>query len=134
MNPPPLPPEQAQIIANLYNLISQYQVQFPWYVWGADLYRIDSSSGPAIPEDVAGVGNFTNYGIRNMIHGSGLYLGMANPMNLLTDPNDALPEGGWELIGLDDPYVIPTLTDWGILIFIVLSTGLAVYRLRKTPV
>jgi hypothetical protein len=25
---------------------------------------------------------------------------MANPMNLLTDPNDDLPEGGWELIEL----------------------------------
>jgi hypothetical protein len=26
---------------------------------------------------------------------------MANPMNLLTDPSDGLPEGGWELIKLD---------------------------------
>jgi hypothetical protein len=120
------------LINQLYQL--QDQINFPWYVWGADLYRIDGSSGPAIPEDVAGLGNFTNYGIRNMIHGSGLYLGMANPMNLLTDTNDALPEGGWELISLNDPYAIPTLTDWGILIFIVLSTGLAVYRLRKTLV
>ena len=104
MATPPLPPEQAQIIADLYNQIKEYQVQFPWYVWGADLYRIDSSNGPAIPEDVAGLGNFTNYGIRNMIHGSGLYIGMANPMNLLTDPNDELPEGGWELISLNDIY------------------------------
>jgi len=131
MTPPPLPPEQAQIIADLYSLISQYQVQFPWYVWGADLYRIESSNGPAIPEDVAGVGNFTNYGIRNMIHGSGLYLGMANPMNLLTDLNDPLPEGGWELIGLDDPYVIPTLTEWGMILFIALAGLGAVYYLRR---
>ena len=30
----------------------------------------------------------------------GLYLGMANPMNLRTDPTDDIPEGGWELISL----------------------------------
>jgi hypothetical protein len=134
MATPPLPPEQAQIIADLYNLMDQYQVDFPWYVWGADLYRIDSSNGPAMPEDVAGLGNFTNYGIRNMIHGSGLYIGMANPMNLLTDPNGVLPEGGWELIGLNDikePYTIPTLTEWGMIIFIVLAGLGAVYSLRR---
>ena len=33
-----------------------------------------------------------------MISSNALYLGTANPMNLLTDPNDGLPEGGWELI------------------------------------
>jgi hypothetical protein len=27
---------------------------------------------------------------------------MANPMNLLTDTSDDLPEGGWELIRLDE--------------------------------
>lgn len=122
------------LINQLYEL--QDQINFPWYVWGADLYRIDSSTGPALPEDVAGLGNFTNYGIRNMIHGSGLYLGMANPMNLLTDPNDVLPEGGWELIALGDrrPLAVPTLTEWGILVFMVLSFGLAIYRLRKISV
>jgi hypothetical protein len=131
MTPPPLPPQQAQIIADLYNLMNQYQVQFPWYVWGADLYRIESSSGPAMPEDVAGLGNFANYGIRNMIHGSGLYIGMANPMNLLTDPNDELPEGGWELISLQDPYPIPTMTEWGMIIFVILAGLGAVYYLRR---
>ena len=134
MTPPPLPPQQAQIIADLYNQMNQYQVQFPWYVWGADLYRIDSSNGPAFPEDVAGLGNFTNYGIRNMIHGSGLFIGMANPMNLLTDPNDGLPEGGWELIGLNDinnARSIPTLTEWGMIIFVVLAGLGAVYYLRR---
>ena len=35
-----------------------------------------------------------------MISDDALYLGMANPMNLLTDPNDDLPEGGWELLKL----------------------------------
>lgn len=48
-----------------------------------------------------GVGNYSSYGIRNMIgREDGLYLGMANPMNLLTDPFDEKPEGGWELIRL----------------------------------
>jgi len=47
-----------------------------------------------------GLGNYLNYGIRNMIpNGSGgLYVGMANPMNLRTNTKDAKPEGGWELI------------------------------------
>jgi hypothetical protein len=134
---PPPPPAQAQIIANLYSLLQQNQVQFPWYVWGADLYRIGSSAGPAQPEDVAGVGNFTNYGIRNMIHGSGLYLGMANPMNLLTfpspnDPNNVLPEGGWELIGLEASVTpVPTLTEWGMILFIILAGLGSVYYLRR---
>jgi len=55
-------------------------------------------------------------------------------MNLLTDPNGALPEGGWELIGLNDikePYTIPTLTEWGMIIFIVLAGLGAVYYLRR---
>jgi hypothetical protein len=67
---------------------------------GADLYRFSSSASPAEAESLDGVGNPTNYGIRTMIAGDALYLGMANPMNLLTDPGDELPEGGWELIRL----------------------------------
>lgn len=51
--------------------------------------------------DNSGLGNYLNYGIRNMVaDGSTLYLGMANPMNLRTDPDDDVPEGGWELIRL----------------------------------
>lgn len=65
---------------------------------GADLWRFSSSLLPAIPESLDGVGNYTNYGIRNMISDNAFYLGMANPMNLLTDPNE--PQGGWELIRL----------------------------------
>lgn len=99
---PPLPPEQAAILSGIYGLLDQ--VHFPWYVWGADLYRFKNRNVRAEPEDVAGIGNFTNYGIRNMfVEDGGMYLGMANPMNLLTkpspnDPNDVMPEGGWELI------------------------------------
>jgi len=76
------------------------EVPFPTGFFGADLYRFSSSDSPAFPESISGVGNYTNYGIRTMISDDALYLGMANPMNLLTDPNDDLPEGGWELLKL----------------------------------
>ena len=72
----------------------------PTHFYGADLFRIKSSHTPAVPESLAGVGNYTSYGIRTMLSDDALYLGMANPMNLLTDPDDDLPEGGWELIKL----------------------------------
>jgi hypothetical protein len=68
--------------------------------FGADLYRFPSSHEPAVPESLNGVGNFTNYGIRTMVSDDALYIGTANPMNRLTDPNDDLPEGGWELLRL----------------------------------
>ena len=59
-----------------------------------------STSSKAQPINTRGLGNYLNYGIREMIPNGkrGLYLGMANPMNLRTDPNDRVPEGGWELI------------------------------------
>jgi hypothetical protein len=73
-------------------------LQLPEYVSGADLFRLASSSANhAVPEDISGVGNWSNYGVRNMVSDDFLYLGMANPMNLMTDPKDDLPEGGWEL-------------------------------------
>jgi hypothetical protein len=67
---------------------------------GADLWRFDSSCHRARPVSLSGVGNISSYGVRTMVSDDALYLGMANPMNLLTDPNDDLPEGGWELIEL----------------------------------
>lgn len=68
---------------------------------GADLWHFMTPGSMAIPASSYGVGNNTNYGIRTMIvtnNGNDLYLGSANPMNLLTDPNQ--PLGGWELIRL----------------------------------
>jgi hypothetical protein len=56
---------------------------------------------------LSGVGNISSYGVRTMVSDDALYLGMANPMNLLTDPNDDLPEGGWELIELNPTEVDP---------------------------
>jgi hypothetical protein len=65
--------------------------------WGADLWMFPSASAAAQPINISGMGNYLNYGIRNMIaDGDDLFLGMANPMNLRTDPTDDVPEGGWE--------------------------------------
>ncbi len=70
---------------------------------GADLFRFPAPNALAVPESIEGVGNYSNYGVRTMIADDNLYLGMANPMNLLTDPNDGVPEGGWELLSLSSP-------------------------------
>ncbi|MDD5222355.1 MAG: hypothetical protein PHE84_00060 [bacterium] len=72
----------------------------PWnYSLGADLYRFPDAKSPAVPENNEGVGNYLNYGVRNMVASDDeLYLGIADPMNLMTDPNDDEPDGGWELI------------------------------------
>ena len=68
--------------------------------FGGDLWMFPSSTAKAQAVNTSGLGNYLNYGIRNMIpNGSGgLYLGMANPMNLRTNPKDRVPEGGWELL------------------------------------
>jgi hypothetical protein len=69
---------------------------------GADLYVFNSDSRPARPVSISGLGNYTNYGFRTMVVADdSLYIGTANAMNLLTDPTDDRPEGGWELIRLD---------------------------------
>jgi uncharacterized repeat protein (TIGR01451 family) len=70
--------------------------------YGADLYRFTDIDYPAVAESTDGVGNYANYGIRTMLAADVLYLGSANPMNLMTDPTDDRPEGGWELIRLVD--------------------------------
>ncbi len=70
---------------------------------GADLYYFPFPDAPAFPESWGGIDNYTTYGVRNMVSmGGSVYAGMANPMNLLTDTTDNVPEGGWELIKLDD--------------------------------
>jgi hypothetical protein len=79
------------------------QPPLPTPVFGADLFVFDSTQRPATVVDDSGLGNYLNYGVRNMVaDGHTLYLGMANPMNLRTDPDDDVPEGGWELIRLRD--------------------------------
>ncbi len=62
--------------------------------YGADLWRFDSANMPAKAESLTGVGNYLNYGVRNMIaDGCNLYLGMAGAMNLRTS---GTPQGGLE--------------------------------------
>ncbi|WBB77650.1 hypothetical protein O7606_15340 [Micromonospora sp. WMMD882] len=70
--------------------------------FGGDLLVFESTRKPAKVVSDTGVGNYLNYGVRNMVvDGTDLYLGMANPMNLRTDPTDDVPEGGWELIRMN---------------------------------
>ncbi|MFV2020892.1 hypothetical protein [Micromonospora sp. LOL_023] len=70
-------------------------------LYGGDLWMFDSTRRRATAVNAQGLGNNLNYGYRTMVaDGSTLYLGMANPMNLRTDPTDDVPEGGWELIRL----------------------------------
>ncbi|WP_243715754.1 hypothetical protein [Micromonospora sp. KC207] len=77
--------------------------EIPEAVYGGDLYSFSSTRKAATTISDTGVGNYLNYGVRNMVtDGSTIYLGTANPMNLRTDPNDDVPEGGWELIRLRD--------------------------------
>jgi len=71
----------------------------PYSTHGADVYRFPSPDKPAILVTKDGFGNLANFGIRSMVSTpEALYMGTANPMNLMTDPKDDLPEGGWELL------------------------------------
>ncbi len=74
------------------------------HFWGADLWSFTFPGFPAIPIGLSGLGNYSSYGIRTMVADDAFYVGMANPMNLLTDPNDNRPQGGWELIKLHRPF------------------------------
>jgi hypothetical protein len=66
---------------------------------GADLLRLHSSSSTPVFLSLNGMGNFSNYGIRTMIPVNNyLFLGTANPFNLLTTPGGEY--GGWELLQL----------------------------------
>jgi hypothetical protein len=97
--------EFIRMLAEPYvQYLPDFKILEPFY--GADLWCFSSTSNPAKPVSLNGAGNYSNYGIRTMVSAKeGLYLGTANPMNLLTDKTDDLPEGGWELRRLS---VIPT--------------------------
>ena len=75
-----------------------FPIEIPASGFGADLFRFPSSLSPAFPEFVNGVENYSNYGVRTMVSDDALYIGSANPMNLMTDLTDDRPEGGWELM------------------------------------
>ena len=60
---------------------------------GGDLWRFDSADSAAVAENITGLGDPGNYGIRGLISlddGTALIVGMTNPFNLR-------PGGGWEL-------------------------------------
>jgi hypothetical protein len=77
------------------------EFELPGTTHGADLFLFESNDEPATELDRGGLGNYGSHGIRTMLAGEeGLYLGMANAMNLMTDIADNRPEGGWELIRL----------------------------------
>ncbi len=125
---------------------------------GADLYRFDNSTDRAQPESIAGVGNFTNYGIRDMVVADRLYLGTANPLNLLTSPSDVVlydtapshtgpvsspqPDltqtetGGWELIALGTQPAAdtPTASPAGLALLGLLLLGAALLLVRRSGV
>lgn len=81
---------------------------------GADVYTFPAGNAQPYPLTLEGAGNPLNNGIRNMVSTSkGLFLGSANPQNLMTTPydppNQPLKTGGWELI-----HVVPVSgTDLG---------------------
>jgi hypothetical protein len=67
--------------------------------YGADVWRFVDPEAPPQPEITAGLGNFANYGVRNMLRldgGNDVILGTANGLSLD-------PAGGWELYLLKAP-------------------------------
>lgn len=90
---------EAIFEAQLKPLPLEIALFFAPQTFGGDLFFFQDSRSPAVAESANGVGNDANYGIRNMVAaGKSLFIGTANPSNLLTFPNG--PQGGWELIEL----------------------------------
>jgi hypothetical protein len=72
---------------------------FAFQNFGGDLYFFQDSKTPAVPESTNGLGNYANFGARTLLSSGNLFVGTANPNNLLTGPLG--PKGGWELIELE---------------------------------
>lgn len=90
--------EAVSAMASIY-LGQPVSITLPNATYGADLFRFDSTKKAAKAISYYGVGNYLNYGIRNMLVYNGkLYLGSANSFNLATTASQ--PNGGWELIEL----------------------------------
>lgn len=69
--------------------------------YGADLWRFGDADSAAMPEFINGADNRYSYGVRTIVSDgdNGMYLGMANPMNLEVNPAGE-PQGGWQLMKL----------------------------------
>lgn len=104
---------------------------------GADLMRFSNLNTPAATISNDGLGNYLNYGFRTMIgHNHGLFIGTANPMNLMTSTTDGLPDGGWELLKLVAerivlPNPIPTLSEWAKVMMALLMLGSVGFYQRR---
>ena len=82
----------------LYELNTEYLPLKESYNYGADLFYFKDNNSPAVAVTKDGFGNYSNFGIRTMVaNDSGLYIGVSNPFNILTNKNDNSPEGGFEL-------------------------------------
>jgi hypothetical protein len=69
-------------------------------------------------------------------HNHGLFIGTANPMNLMTSTTDGLPDGGWELLKLVAerivlPNPIPTLSEWAKVMMALLMLGSVGFYQRR---
>lgn len=89
-------------LQGVYDGTPYYAYVPSWYdrdqeEFGADLWRFPSADSAATRVSRDGLGNYTNYGLRNMLadEATGLYIGTANPANLF---NESGERGGWELI------------------------------------
>lgn len=104
---------EAIFEAQLKPLPIEIALFFAPQTFGADLFFFQDSRSPAVSESSAGLGNPTTYGVRNMVAaGNSLFVGTANPSNLLTAPTG--PKGGWELVELTPRVTKPlnALTDF----------------------
>jgi hypothetical protein len=80
---------------------------------GADLYRLTSSQASRFRAvSTNGLGNIATYGFRTMAaDANAIYIGTANPRNLLVNPTNTTAYGGWELLRLTHRKSVATDVD-----------------------
>ncbi|HUA34085.1 MAG TPA: hypothetical protein VMA09_10805 [Candidatus Binataceae bacterium] len=84
-------PNTVQSLSNFFNN-GFFANNIAIYAPGADIWRFQDDTSPAVAETLDGLGNPFNYGIRTMVaDANALWMGTANPFNL------EIPDGGWEL-------------------------------------
>jgi hypothetical protein len=85
-------------VPSIFDINTEYLPFKDSFDYGADLYYFKDNNSPAVAVTKRGFGNYSNFGIRTMsANDTGLYIGISNQFNLLTDPNDNNPEGGFEI-------------------------------------
>lgn len=97
---------------------------------GAELWTFSNASTLAAPVSTSGRGNYTSYGIRNMVNDNvNMWVRMANPMNLRTGPSN-YPRG-WKLINFPTQNGAPIIA-WYDPSDIVYGTPLNIIQLNAT--